>query len=464
MSFSAYPIYKSSGDEWLSEVPEHWEVLPLKHFAEVDNSGCYGVEPADGDHIRPVATTAQIDSEGRFDVGRMSDRGFSAQELARYECSPGDVLVVKSSGSAENIISGKAGLVREDTPAFVFSNFLMRLRHRKDVCLPSFLYSLLISHLTRERIKQMCSTTTYPNLQVGLYTSAKLPCPPLSEQTQIARFLDHETARIDALIEEQQRLIELLKEKRQAVISHAVTKGLDPTVPMKDSGVEWLGEVPAHWEVTKLGWILNELTYGFTNPMPTEDDGPAMLTANDIGWGTVLYEQARSTSEIAFREMLTDKSRPKAGDLLLTKDGTLGRVAVHDGRPACINQSVALIRPDTRIMSSEFLCSLLQASCYQTKMIFDAGGTTIKHIYITILAKMNLAVPSLDEQQALLNFISSETCKFDRLTSEAEQVVNLLQERRSALISAAVTGKIDVRGWQPPASTQAPKLEVAEAD
>jgi len=278
-----------------------------------------------------------------------------------------------------------------------------------------------------------------------------IAAPGLAEQAQIARFLDHETARIDALIEEQQRLIELLKEKRQAVISHAVTKGLDPTVPMKDSGVEWLGEVPAHWEVTKLGWILNELTYGFTNPMPTEDDGPAMLTANDIGWGTVLYEQARSTSEIAFREMLTDKSRPKAGDLLLTKDGTLGRVAVHDGRPACINQSVALIRPDTRIMSSEFLCSLLQASCYQTKMIFDAGGTTIKHIYITILAKMNLAVPSLDEQQALLNFISSETCKFDRLTSEAEQVVNLLQERRSALISAAVTGKIDVRNWQPPA-------------
>src|SRR5690606_31428610 len=185
-----------------------------------------------------------------------------------------------------------------------------------------------------------------------------IAAPGLAEQAQIARFLDHETARIDALIEEQQRLIELLKEKRQAVISHAVTKGLDPTVPMKDSGVEWLGEVPAHWEVTKLGWILNELTYGFTNPMPTEDDGPAMLTANDIGWGTVLYEQARSTSEIAFREMLTDKSRPKAGDLLLTKDGTLGRVAVHDGRPACINQSVALIRPDTRIMSSEFLCSL----------------------------------------------------------------------------------------------------------
>src|SRR5690606_1046838 len=130
------------------------------HFAEVDNSGCYGVEPSDGYLIRPVATTAQIDSEGRFDVGRMSDRGFSAQELARYECSPGDVLIVKSSGSAEHFISGKAGLRREVTPSCRISNFLMRLMYRKQMCVTSILYLLLISHITRERIKQMCSTTT----------------------------------------------------------------------------------------------------------------------------------------------------------------------------------------------------------------------------------------------------------------------------------------------------------------
>jgi type I restriction enzyme S subunit len=279
--------------------------------------------------------------------------------------------------------------------------------------------------------------------------------PPLREQTQIARFLDHETARIDALIEEQQRLIELLKEKRQAVISHAVTKGLDPNVPMKDSGVEWLGEVPEHWEVTKLGWTVSELTYGFTNPMPTEDTGPAMLTANDIGWGRIHYDQARSTSDVAYLHLLTNKSRPKKGDLLLTKDGTLGRVAVHDGTPACINQSVALIRPVFKRLLPDFLCSVLQASCYQEKMLFDAGGTTIKHIYISTLAKMNLAIPPLSEQEALISFIARESKRFDLLISTARNGIELLKERRSALISAAVTGKIDVRNWQPEQSSVA---------
>ncbi|WP_296231472.1 restriction endonuclease subunit S [uncultured Pseudomonas sp.] len=463
MTFPAYPNYKSTGVEWLSEIPVHWELIRLRFLL---------LDGAEGIKIGPFGSQLTSDMlvevgykvygqenviAGDFDKGRryITDEKFS--EMSVYEIRPNDLLVTMM-GTA-----GRCKVVPEAISAGVMDSHLLRMRFGRKAD-PKFVELLIDkSNYVSHQVRLNGKGSIMHGLNSSIIKELLVALPSADEQASILSFLDHETARIDALIEEQQRLIELLKEKRQALISHAVTKGLDPTVPMKDSGVEWLGEVPAHWEVTKLGWILNELTYGFTNPMPTEDDGPAMLTANDIGWGTVLYEQARSTSEIAFREMLTDKSRPKAGDLLLTKDGTLGRVAVHDGRPACINQSVALIRPDTRIMSSEFLCSLLQASCYQTKMIFDAGGTTIKHIYITILAKMNLAVPSLDEQQALLNFISSETCKFDRLTSEAEQVVNLLQERRSALISAAVTGKIDVRGWQPPASTQAPELAVAEA-
>ena len=450
MSFSKYPAYKDSGVEWLGEVPVGWAVHPLKRAIERIESGTSvnaADHPAEPGSFGVLKTSCVY--TGQFDW--TENKTVNDEDLIRVSCPvKKNTLIVSRMNTPELV--GATGLVTEAPEGIFLPDRLWQV-YFTDNHSPSFLFYFTKSHEYREQVKMACSGTSasMQNLGQDDFRGLLFAEPSKSEQTQIARFLDHETARIDALIEEQQRLIELLKEKRQAVISHAVTKGLDPTVPMKDSGVEWLGEVPAHWEVTKLGWILNELTYGFTNPMPTEDDGPAMLTANDIGWDTVLYEQARSTSEIAFREMLTDKSRPKAGDLLLTKDGTLGRVAVHDGRPACINQSVALIRPDTRIMSSEFLCSLLQASCYQTKMIFDAGGTTIKHIYITILAKMNLAVPSLDEQQALLNFISNETCKFDRLTSEAEQVVNLLQERRSALISAAVTGKIDVRNWQPPA-------------
>jgi len=467
MSFSAYPIYKSSGDEWLSEVPEHWEVLPLKHFAEVDNSGCYGVEPADGDHIRPVATTAQIDSEGRFDVGRMSDRGFSAQELARYECSPGDVLVVKSSGSAENIISGKAGLVREDTPAFVFSNFLMRLRHRKDVCLPSFLYSLLISHLTRERIKQMCSTTTYPNLQVGLYTSAKLPCPPLTEQTQIARFLDHETARIDALIEEQQRLIELLKEKRQAVISHAVTKGLDPTVPMKDSGVEWLGEVPAHWNVGTLRWYAT-IQGGVAKGKDYEGRETVVMPYLRVANVQNGYVDLTEVKEIAVLESEVERYRLRAGDVLMNEGGDndkLGRGTVWQAQiDPCLHQNhVFAIRPNG-LLRAEWLAAFTQAEQARTYFYLNSKqSTNLASISASNVMSLALPIPSEKEQLEILTYLEADRIRHEELTAVAVSTVELLQERRSALISAAVTGKIDVRGWQPPASTQAPKSEVAEA-
>jgi type I restriction enzyme, S subunit len=466
-TFPAYLAYKNSGDEWLSEVPEHWEVLPLKHFAEVDNSGCYGVEPADGEHIRPVATTAQIDSEGKFDVVRMSDRGFSAQELARYECSPGDVLIVKSSGSAENIISGKAGLVRSDTPAFVFSNFLMRLRHRKDVCLPSFLYSLLISHLTRERIKQMCSTTTYPNLQVGLYTSAKLPCPPLNEQTQIARFLDHETARIDALIEEQQRLIELLKEKRQAVISHAVTKGLDPTVPMKDSGVEWLGEVPAHWVVGPLRWYAT-IQGGIAKGKDYEGRETVSLPYLRVANVQNGFVDLTEVKEISVLESEVGRYSLRSGDVLMNEGGDndkLGRGTVWQGQiEPCLHQNhVFSIRPNDLLLA-KWLAAFTQ--CDQARSYFflnSKQSTNLASISASNVMSLALPIPSVAEQKEIISSLNQSRLAHEELVNLVTSTVEFLKERRSALISAAVTGKIDVRGWQPSIAKSTQHRKAVEA-
>jgi len=210
MSLPRYPEYKDSGVAWLGEVPGHWGVKPLKHVADVDNSGCYGVDPEDSEIILPVATTAQIDSDGKFDVDQMPLRGFSESELHNYACTNGDILVVKSSGSATNIISGKAGLVHASTPSFIFSNFLMRVRPTKELVCPKFIFFLLRSTLTRQRVELMCSSTTFPNLKVGEYISALLPLPPYVEQKSIATFLDRETGKFDVLIAEQQRLVKLL--------------------------------------------------------------------------------------------------------------------------------------------------------------------------------------------------------------------------------------------------------------
>jgi type I restriction enzyme, S subunit len=270
--------------------------------------------------------------------------------------------------------------------------------------------------------------------------------PPLPEQCAIAAYLDRATARIDALIARKKRLLELLAEKCRALISHAVTRGLDPAAPMRDSGIPWLGEIPAHWEVQSLSHALAYISYGFTNPMPIADDGLYMLTANDIGDGLVKYETARKTTEEAYSRLLTDKSRPVLGDVLLTKDGTLGRVALCGGRRACINQSVAILRVNPRVATPDFVQIMLRGAPYQDRMTFDAGGTAIKHIYITRVAKMPMAVPPLPEQRAIAGYLDRETARLDALVGKVGAAIERLCEYRAALISAAVTGKVDVRG------------------
>ena len=292
-------------------------------------------------------------------------------------------------------------------------------------------------------VRLFSSSNTQDNLNAETVRNMPVYLPSMFEQRAIADFLDRETEKIDALVAKKQRLIELLQEKRTALISHAVAKGLDADVPMKDSGVEWLGQIPSHWDAQPLARCLRRITYGFTNPMPSVNDGPYMLTANDIGDGEVQWDTARRTTREAFAHELTAKSRPEPGDVLVTKDGTLGRVALHDGRPACVNQSVAVLRPATNLVSA-FLLHVLRAAPYQWKMVHDAGGTTIKHIYITRLAKMPVAVPPMGEQQAIVKRVTQATGQLGDLERIMTEAIERLREYRSALITAAVTGQIDV--------------------
>ncbi len=218
---------KPSGVEWLGDVPAHWDIKPLKQVARIDNAGSFGAEPGEENVPLPVATTAQIDKDGRFRVSEMPVRGFTHADVNRYVCSSGDILVVKSSGSVTNIISGKAGLVDDQNPRFVFSNFLMRVRCDHQVASPAFIYALLRSSLTRQRVELMCSTTTYPNLRIGEYVSSPLPIPPLEEQTSIMRCLSADCDKIDGLAVEASHAIDLLEERRKALISAAVTGQID---------------------------------------------------------------------------------------------------------------------------------------------------------------------------------------------------------------------------------------------
>ena len=433
--FQPYPEYRESGVAWLGAIPAHWEANPLKRsFRVVNGSTPKSGEPDNWDGDIPWVTPE--------DLGRLSERVLN--EPARYitrkgyeNCGtrmvPAGSLVLSTRAPIGHLaISGTSICTNQGCRSLVF-------RHSGNET-----HAYFQLYAARPMLKAAGRGSTFMELAKQDLESVVLAVPPLGERIAIAAFLDRETAKIDALVEKKERLIELLQEKRTALITRAVTRGLDPNVPMKDSGVEWLGEIPANWEMKPLSYKLERITYGFTNPMPTADEGPYMLTALDIGDGQILYENARRTTNDAFERDLTDKSRPRGGDLLLTKDGTLGRVAVADGRRVAINQSIALLRFD-RSVHVDFMQHMLLAAPYQDRMAFEAGGTTIKHIYISRLARMPIGIPPKEDQNVISDFVGQKKTKADILIANIQQAVQHLHEYRTALISAAVTGKIDVR-------------------
>jgi type I restriction enzyme S subunit len=239
----------------------------------------------------------------------------------------------------------------------------------------------------------------------------------------------------------------LLRERLEAELDLLITRRNAQT--LRQSGDRWLGSIPSKWTLLPLSHLSRYISYGFTNPMPVTDDGPYMVTANDIMDGTVQFESARKTSTEAYRNDLTDKSRPRAGDILITKDGTLGRVAVADGTVMCINQSVALLRVDETKVHVPFLAELLQATTYQSRITFDAGGTTIKHIYISKLVKTPIALPSMAEQKEIASEADSIRQEYRRAVERINYGIRTIREYRSSVISAAVTGQIDVRHYRP---------------
>jgi type I restriction enzyme, S subunit len=290
-------------------------------------------------------------------------------------------------------------------------------------------------------------TSTINQLTVGNLNSFKIPLPPLSEQSTIAAFLDRETTKIDALVEEQQRLIELLKEKRQAVISHAVTKGLDPNVPMKDSGVEWLGEVPAHWSCRSISSICTKITNGYVGPTRDilVDEGVRYLQSLHIKGNSIRFDSPYFVRHEWSLEH--SKSILNAGDVLIVQIGDIGQVAmVTDEFVGCNCHALIIVAPVKTTISGEWLSWTLNSDYGFHRLLSIQTGALHPHLNCGNVKGVMVPVPPMEEQKEIVAALSGRVTEFDGLISEAQMGISLLQERRAALISAAVTGKIDVRG------------------
>jgi len=366
--------------------------------------------------------------------------------MKAYKCRPGEIIVVKSSGSVSNVVTGKAALVTQEMPTFSFSNFLLRVIPSQVVWDSRFLYAFLTSHMVRKRIELMVSGTTYPNLKVSEYRGFEVPLPNRPEQRAIANFLDRETAKIDALVEKKERLIELLKEKRTALISHAVTKGLDPNVPIKDSGIEWLGQIPAHWHTGKVRMFSQQVTDGaHISPDTTSPDYPFISTVNIVG-GRIDFENCLGTTSETYAYMEQTGCRPRRGDVLFSKDGTVGRTTVVDtDAEFVVASSLVIISPRKETVLPRYLEYWLNGAFVQELVQLYLSGAALRRISVAKVGNLPIALPSLNEQRTIADFIDRETAKIDALIEKIKKAIELLKEYRTALISAAVTGKIDVR-------------------
>jgi type I restriction enzyme S subunit len=454
MSFPRYPRYKDSGVGWLGEVPEHWAVGKLKHAIGKLEQGWS--PPCEN---RPAAD----DEWGVLKVGCGNDEHFDPMEQkalpldvtpeARFEIRAGDILM--SRGNTQDLVGSATLVPNVVRPRLLLCDLLYRFRSIPSIFDASFLVRSLRSKYTRLQLEREATGTSASMKKVGqdVVRGIVLPQPPLAEQTAIATFLDRETSKIDALVAEQRRLVELLKEKRQAVISHAVTKGLDPSVPMKASGVAWLGEVPAHWDVKPLMRLTpddRQIMYGIVLPGPHVDDGVPIVKGGDVSERRLNPDTLnRTTHEIEANYV---RSRLAGGDIVYAIRGTIGEVAIVPSSLAGANltQDAARIapRPGTDV---QWLLFTLKSNGVFAQLEQTVNGATIRGINIFQLKRAKVPVPPADEQHSIALFVAKETSKLDTLITEATQAIALLLERRTALISAAVTGEIcahlAAHGW-----------------
>ena len=452
MSFPRYPEYRDSGVEWLGEVPEHWRQGTIRRLVESVRNGTTSDQVDMSEATVPVSRIETI-SMGNIDFERVGHTPYSAG-LERYRLSKGDILF--SHINSLSMIGNAA--IYEDDRVLIHGMNLLRICPMRGVVSKWLWYWLTSVNIRREVESRAKPAINQASISTGSVQDLPALIPPSNEQQKIAQFLDHETAKIDALIQEQQRLIELLKEKRKAVISHAVTKGLDPSVPMKDSGVEWLGEGPEHWRVMKFVRCV-QIAEGQVDPKISPYSEMALIAPNHVEPGTGRLI-AIETSEEQGAE--SGKYVCEAGNVIYSKI----RPAL---RKVCLAPVDCLCSADmypldaTNGLSNQYLLWVILSEPFSVLAVLESERVAMPKINREALNEVFLAVPPENEQDVIGHYVSDTVARLDRLLSESLSSITYLNERRSALISAAVTGKIDVRNWKPPANESAFNGEVRQA-
>jgi len=435
--YKAYPEYKYSGVEWLGLMPKSWTICRLKNLATIKNGQDYKSVQADDGY--PV-----MGSGGQF------------------------TFASKFMYDKPSVLLGRKGTI--DKPLYINEPFwtvdTMYYTELNEGFDAKYLHYLALTI----QFSRYSTNTALPSMTQEHLSNYKFSVPKAeSERKKITEFLDLETAKIDNLIEKQQILIELLKEKRQAVISHAVTKGLNPDVTMKDSGVEWLGEVPAHWKVSKLKYLTSiQGGFAFSSDSFTHE-GVQILRIGNLYQNNLELERQPIFLDVNELDRFRDFAICK-DDILMSLTGTLGKrdygfaIKVDRDDVFLLNQRVAKITPDETRLCRDFLLYILWSDSYLNQLYSLPSGTKQADLSNSNVTDILVACPAeISEQKSIIEMVIKQMEVFDSLMDNSLNLMESLQERRTALISAAVTGKIDVRDWVPPETQDIEETQEATA-
>ena len=430
-----YTEYKCSGVDWIGEIPNTWEIIPLKRLTQVKR----GASP------RPIEDPKYFDENGEFGWVRIADVTASdrylentTQKLSELGASlsvkryPGDLFLSIAGTVGKPIISKIKCCIHD---GFVwFPDLTIN---------PEFLYYIFSADLAYQGLGKL---GTQLNLNTDTVGYIKLPLPSREEICQIVKSLDKNTAKIDNLISKKQKLIDLLKEERAVIINQAVSKGIDPNVEMKDSGIEWLGKVPKHWRIVPLKkYLLSLVDYRGKTPTKKENGEVFLVTARNIKDGIINYSLSQEYISKDEYPQVMQRGKPIIGDVLFTTEAPLGEAANVDREDIALAQRIIKFRANPKYLDNYYLKEWLMSQSFQNDLQSYATGSTALGIKASKLNFLKLLLPPLNEQAKILDQINKDKTKIDTSIVKIEKEINLLQEYRTALISEVVTGKIDVR-------------------
>jgi len=426
--FKPYPAYKDSGVEWLGMIPAHWEVRRLKHVAPIRVTRLSerpdGVPYVGLEHIEPW-------------TGRVS-----------LDIQPEGVDSVVGSFSAGDVLFGKlrpylAKAARPDFAGVCSSEVVVFAPSPS--CTQGYLFYCFVSKPFVEWADSFTYGTKMPRVNPEQLGNSRVPLPPEPEQRAITAFLDREIARIDSLIAKKERLLEVLQERRVALITHAVTKGLDPNAPMKDSGIQWLGDIPAHWSLAPVYSRYDVQLGKMLDSKRNRGQFPGQYLRNvDVQWDAI---NTKDLPQMDFSPFERERYRLRPGDLLVCEGGEIGRTAIWRGEiEECFYQkALHRLRPRSETEVPRFFYYLMYALAKGGVFAAGANPNTIDHLTAVQLRHYRLPFPPTAEKRSIAAYLDEETGKIDSRVGSAREAIDRLKEFRAALISAAVTGQIDVR-------------------